>query len=238
MRARYFCELALAALSIASAGLFQPVLAASGKTAAPVIPDLTPWLEKNAKPGTAAWRHAAHFSIPYGIDPGHNSPAPVSTQVDAGYTVDALWLRFLAQDPHPDRIGLRYREYDDISSSFDDFVGVFPTARTHSKNFHGSRLFTANVYDLRVAWYFTPHLFADVIGQGLDARYNATMYPLGAPRRSGTLATQWLIGYQVNPWTVFYAGSSEGYQETPGGQLLPQQGTFFLKGSYYFQPPI
>lgn len=103
---------------------------------------------------------------------------------------------------------------------------------------HGSRLLTANVYDLRVAWYFTPHLFADVIGQGQDVRYNTAMYPSGVPRRSGTLATQWLIGYQVNPWTVFYAGSSEGYQETPDSQLLPQQRTFFLKGSYYFQPPI
>ena len=103
---------------------------------------------------------------------------------------------------------------------------------------HGTRLFTANVYDLRVAWYFTPRLFADVVGQGQNVRYNAALYPSGTPPRTGTLATQWLIGYQINPWTVFYAGSSEGFQETPDSQLLPQQRTFFLKGSYYFQPPI
>ena len=99
----------------------------------------------------------------------------------------------------------------------------------------GSRLFTANVYDLRVAWYFTPHLFADAIGQGQDVRNNTALYPPGSPPHRH-LATQWLIGYQVNPWTVFYAGSSEGYQETVDSQLLPQQRTFFLKGSYYFQP--
>ncbi|HEY7887785.1 MAG TPA: DUF5916 domain-containing protein [Steroidobacteraceae bacterium] len=100
----------------------------------------------------------------------------------------------------------------------------------------GTRLFTANVYDLRVAWYFTSRLFADVIGQGQDVRNNTRLYPQAPPPRTGTLATQWLIGYQINPWTVFYAGSSEGYQETADKQLIPQQRTFFLKGSYYFQP--
>jgi hypothetical protein len=100
----------------------------------------------------------------------------------------------------------------------------------------GSRLFTANVYDLRVAWFFTSHLFADVIGQGQDVRNNTSLYAPGTPARTGTLATQWLLGYQINPWTVFYAGSSEGYQEIADGELQPQQRTFFLKGSYYFQP--
>jgi hypothetical protein len=103
-------------------------------------------------------------------------------------------------------------------------------------NVSGRPLFTANVYDLRVAWYFTAHLFVDAIGQGQAVRNDTTLYPPGTPRRSGTLATQWLIGYQVNPWTVFYAGSSEGYEETPDSQLLPQQRTSYLKASYYFQP--
>src|SRR6185312_14503342 len=73
----------------------------------------------------------------------------------------------------------------------------------------GTRLFTANVYDLRVSWFFTPHLFASVIGQGQDVRNNTALYTYGTPPRTGSLATQWLLGYQVNPWTVFYAGSSE-----------------------------
>ena len=103
-------------------------------------------------------------------------------------------------------------------------------------NVSGQPVFTANVYDLRVAWYFTAHLFVDAIGQGQDVRNDTALYPPGTPRRTGSLATQWLIGYQVNPWTVFYAGSSEGYQETPDSQLLPQQRTFYLKASYYFQP--
>lgn len=107
-------------------GLVQPALSAPHAAAAtPVIPDLTHWLAKNGKPGPAAWRHAAHFSIAYEIDPAHNAPAPVSTRVDAGYTAHALWLRFRARDPHPSDIGVRYREHDDISSYADDYVGVF-----------------------------------------------------------------------------------------------------------------
>ena len=126
MRARRLRELAPAVIFMMIVGLPRPSGAASPEAAAtPVIPDLTPWLQKNAEPGKSAWQHAAHFSISYEISPGHNIPAPVSTAVDAGYTADALWLRFEAQDPHPNDIGLRYREHDNISSNFDDFVGVF-----------------------------------------------------------------------------------------------------------------
>ena len=54
----------------------------------------------------------------------------------------------------------------------------------------------ANVYDLRFAWYFTSRLFADVIGQGQAVRNDTTLYPAGTVPRTGTFATQWLIGYQ------------------------------------------
>src|SRR5579872_3284709 len=125
MPARRLCKLALVGLSLLAAGALQPAPAASARTAAPILPDLTPWLQKNARPGQSAWDHAAHFSIAYEINPGHNTPAPVATQVEAGYTEDAMWVRFQAQDPHPDEIGLRYREHDDMASYADDYVGVF-----------------------------------------------------------------------------------------------------------------
>ncbi len=93
--------------------------------AVPVIPDLSPWISASGIPGSAAWQHAAHFSIAYEINPGHNAPAPVSTRTEIGYTSKALWLRFVADDPHPQNIQIRYREHDNLSSSSDDFVGMF-----------------------------------------------------------------------------------------------------------------
>src|SRR5215469_14272453 len=125
MSARRIRELALAAMFMIVAGVLPPASAASGAAVAPVMPDLTPWLTKNGEPGEAAWQHAAHFSVAYETNPGHNTPAPVATQVDAGYSADALWVRFQARDPHPDDIRLRYREHDDMASYSDDYVGVF-----------------------------------------------------------------------------------------------------------------
>jgi hypothetical protein len=51
---------------------------------ASVIPDLTPWLGRNGRPGPAAWAHAAHFSIGYEINPAHDAPAPLATGVAVG----------------------------------------------------------------------------------------------------------------------------------------------------------
>ena len=98
------------------------------------------------------------------------------------------------------------------------------------------RLFTADLYDLRLAWYFNTHLFVNAIGQEQDVRNNVALYPAGTPRRSRSLATQWQIGYQINPWTVFYAGSSQGFQQGPGNSLLPERRAYYVKVSYYFRP--
>ena len=90
-------------------------------------------------------------------------------------------------------------------------------------NVAGMPLYTANLYDVRVAWYFTTRLFVNTIAQAQDVHHRVALYPLGTPVRTGTLATQWLIGDPVNPWTVFYAGSSEGDQRVGETPLLPQQ---------------
>ena len=124
MPVRRLCGLALLVTSMIIAGLPRPALAAPAAATSPVMPDLTPWMGRDHEPGEIAWQHAAHFSIAYEINPGHNTPAPVSTNVDAGYDADALWLRFQAQDPHPAGIRLHYREHDDMASYSDDYVGV------------------------------------------------------------------------------------------------------------------
>ncbi len=103
-------------------------------------------------------------------------------------------------------------------------------------NVAGGRLYTANLYDLRVAWHFDSHFFVRAIAQEQDVRNNTALYPPGTPSRTRNLATQLLAGYQINPWTVFYAGVATGYMGTGEYALLPQQRSYFLKASYYFQP--
>lgn len=99
----------------------------------------------------------------------------------------------------------------------------------------GQRLYTADLYDVRLAWYFNARLFARVIAQEQDIRRNTALYAPGTSSRTRSLATQWLVGYVLNPFTAFYAGYSGGYLGTGESGLQTQQRTLFLKVSYDFQ---
>lgn len=103
-------------------------------------------------------------------------------------------------------------------------------------NINGERLYTADLYDIRVAWYFNARLFVRVIAQEQNIRRNTTLYPAGTSSRTRNIATQWLVGYVLNPFTAFYAGYSNGYLGTGNAGLETQQKTFFIKASYDFQP--
>ncbi|MGH8190448.1 MAG: DUF5916 domain-containing protein, partial [Rhodanobacteraceae bacterium] len=119
--------------AVVAALLLAPVLALSAMraeaaapkpAAAPVtIPSLAAWTGSDGTPTAAAWRHAAHFSVDNEIQPGHNLPAPVATEVAVGYTPSALWLRFVANDPHPHNIHIKYRSHDGLSNAA-EFVGM------------------------------------------------------------------------------------------------------------------
>ncbi|MGH8128192.1 MAG: DUF5916 domain-containing protein, partial [Gammaproteobacteria bacterium] len=112
----------LAALSALTLGCAAPVLAMTAATPS-TIPDLSGWVGAQGEPGPAAWRHAEHVPIADEIQPGHNLPAPVKTTVFIGYTQQALWLRFVAIDPHPGDIRVKYRTRDNFDNN-DDYVGL------------------------------------------------------------------------------------------------------------------
>ncbi|MGH8272820.1 MAG: DUF5916 domain-containing protein [Gammaproteobacteria bacterium] len=115
----------LAPILILAFAIATPAFAAptSPAPAPATIPDLAPWIGSSGKPGVAAWRHAAHFSVNNEIQPGHNRPAPVATEASVGYTETALWLRFAARDPHPANVRVKYRRHDGIDNS-GEYVGV------------------------------------------------------------------------------------------------------------------
>lgn len=70
----------------------------------------------------AAWQQAAIIDIGYEISPADNTPAPVRTTLRMGYTDNALYLSFHAEEPDPSRIRAHLTDRDGAFK--DDFVGV------------------------------------------------------------------------------------------------------------------
>jgi hypothetical protein len=73
------------------------------------------------------------------------------------------------------------------------------------------------------------------IAQEQDVRNNIALYPPGTPSRTQTLASQFLFGYMLNPWTSLFAGFTNNYLGTGDTGLVQQGRAYFLKVSYAFQ---
>lgn len=99
----------------------------------------------------------------------------------------------------------------------------------------GGRLYTTDLYDLRLAWYFNSRMFARAIAQEQDVHRNTALYPVATESRKRTLATQLLFGYELNPWTSLFAGFTNNYLGTGDVAMLQQGRTYFLKLSYALQ---
>jgi len=69
----------------------------------------------------AAWENALAFALPYEIDPGENTPAPVSTTAYLTYDEKHLYAAFRADDPDPSAIRAHITDRD--TPFRDDFVG-------------------------------------------------------------------------------------------------------------------
>lgn len=87
------------------------------------IPKLQGTIVIDGRADEAAWQGALVQEIGYEIQPGDNIPAPVQTTVRVGYTEEALYLAFHAQDPDPAAIRAHLRDRDTAFN--DDWVGVF-----------------------------------------------------------------------------------------------------------------
>ena len=87
------------------------------------IPRLQGDIVVDGKIDDAAWQGALELSLDYEVQPGDNIPAKVRTTVRIGYTGDALYLFFKAQDPNPSTIRANLSDRD--AMFHDDWVGVF-----------------------------------------------------------------------------------------------------------------
>ncbi|HEU4401605.1 MAG TPA: DUF5916 domain-containing protein [Candidatus Polarisedimenticolia bacterium] len=68
-----------------------------------------------------AWRAALVVELPYEIDPGENTPAPVRTECLVAFDAAHLYVAFRAYDPNPAEIRAHLTDRDNAGG--DDFVG-------------------------------------------------------------------------------------------------------------------
>ena len=90
---------------------------------ASAIPRLQGDIVIDGKLDDAAWQGALEQSLDYEIQPGDNIPAKAKTTVRIGYTDDAMYVSFKAQDPDPSSIRANLRDRDSMFN--DDWIGVF-----------------------------------------------------------------------------------------------------------------
>lgn len=78
--------------------------------------------ELDGKLDEPEWKHATKVELPYNINPGLSTPAPVKTTAYIYETESSLMVGFIADDPDPSKIRAYYRDRDTIFQ--DDFVGI------------------------------------------------------------------------------------------------------------------
>ncbi len=70
----------------------------------------------------AGWASAWKTTLPYEVQPGENTPAPIQTEVLLTYSRDSLYIAFKAYDPDPAAIRAHLTDRD--AAWNDDWVGV------------------------------------------------------------------------------------------------------------------
>jgi hypothetical protein len=96
----------------------------------------------------------------------------------------------------------------------------------------GGRLFTANLSQLKAIYQFDIRTFVRVILQYTDVRRNADLYVDEVEPESRDLFTQLLLGYKINPQTVFFVGYSDTRLGDERVDLKQQNRTVFVKLGY------
>lgn len=110
--------------------LFLVLLLLSGALRAQAMPVVAPHQIPRLPEGIVidgrlddpAWADAGEFDLAYEISPGDNTAAPAATKARIGFTQDALYVSFRAQDPRPGEIRAHLRDRD--AAYRDDFIGI------------------------------------------------------------------------------------------------------------------
>jgi hypothetical protein len=99
-------------------------------------------------------------------------------------------------------------------------------------SFHGDEIFTANLTQVRLIYYFSVRAFVRAFIQYQDISNNPDLYTFPILPKNNTLFTQFLFSYKVNPQTVLFIGYSDDYLGYTGIDILQKNRTFFMKIGY------
>jgi len=100
---------------------------------------------------------------------------------------------------------------------------------------NGEQLFDASIYDLRGTWFFNADHSLRVVTRFQDYKQNAALYTFPVDNRYRELSSQLTYRYQIDPYTLLFAGYSSGALSNDRYRNFKQNDrTIFLKASYAY----
>lgn len=96
----------------------------------------------------------------------------------------------------------------------------------------GSKIFEANLSQVRLVYNFSVRAFIRAIIQYLDVSRKTDLYIFPVQPKTRTVFTQFLFSYKLNPQTLFFIGYSDNYLGSTGIDITQTDRTFFIKLGY------
>ncbi|BAJ01628.1 carbohydrate binding family 9 domain-containing protein [Shewanella violacea] len=150
----------------------------------------------------------------------------ISLELDAEYG-DSI-------DYSNDRLGTQLLINPEVEWNITDSVSLELSHMYRRLDVNEGNLFTANLTDVRLSWYFNISNFIRISSIYTDIQRDPSLYLYYTPKESQqNLGNEVLYGYKLNPQSVFYLGYSDGMQSNNNIDTLTRdEQTYFMKLSY------
>ncbi len=102
----------------------------------------------------------------------------------------------------------------------------------HRLDVEGGRLFTENLTEARLFYYFNVRTLVRLIAQYRSVDQDPGLFPIPVESHSERLFLQLLASYKLNPRTVVFVGYSDNQIGETGVSLTRADRTFFIKLGY------
>jgi hypothetical protein len=133
------------------------------------------------------------------------------------------------------RLGKQLNINGSITYNFGKNLKVNADHTYEKMNVMGNSLYTANVSQGSIMYFFNSRIFIRSILQYVDYQYNTDNYLSEMIPELQELFTQFLFSYRLNPRTVLFLGYTDNHQSYRDIPLTQKNRTFFMKISYSLQ---